>query len=382
MKLIRLSTLGWLLFLTLVPMARTQYVPLQSDGQTGFGSLVPLQAGAGAGISPFFLDSKAAGGPGLRANATVAGMSASNVGNIQVGFDFLRPYWSFRDFTLAIPAARAGSFPLLGDVGNVDDHFALVPRIVYKYDVSDPDFSVKAAGTFLNLSGRLERKISDSKAGEGTLTANSTLTIIAANIPEFSSRVYYGDLFPAGSLFNCRFFDDLAMDIGVGSRYSSIDQNYTGALTNSVSGGTNSTTRHSTQVFRGIGLTTSLDLSLPVQPNWIVFSNMRTSILVGDNIKNSTLAIDVVGMPGSTNIITQTRTEFVPVLDLELGTEWGVEIGERLRKNAPPPLFTVRAAAVSQFWGGVGPLSAGSAQEYRNSNLVLVGAHVMVGFHR
>src|SRR5437773_1975393 len=103
MKLTRASTLGWLLLLTLAPLARSQaYVPLVSEGQ-GFGSLVPLQAGAGGATSPLFLESKDSGG--LNANATVAGRNTSSLGHVQVGFDFLRPYWSFRDFTLAIPAA-------------------------------------------------------------------------------------------------------------------------------------------------------------------------------------------------------------------------------------------------------------------------------------
>ena len=60
--------------------------------------------------------------------------------------DYIRPYWSHRDFTLAVPTANAGSFPLLGDTGHVDNHFSLAAKVNLKYDVSDL-FAVKATGT-------------------------------------------------------------------------------------------------------------------------------------------------------------------------------------------------------------------------------------------
>ncbi len=380
MKLIRLSTLGWLLLLTLAPITRSQAVPVQADGQ-GFGMLVPLDPDSGSRTKGSYLFADDKNAKEQAANASLGGQNVTNSNNVQIGFDFLRPYWSFRDFTLAVPSGRAGSFPLLGDIGNVDDHFGMVPNLKYKYQFAETEFGIKAAGTIMDLSGRLQRQVADTAGGIGTLSATSTLKIAAANIPEFTLRFYYGDLFPRGSLFHCSTFDDMAVDLGVGTRYSSIAQEYSGKLTNTTAAGVNSSTRESTQNFRGVGLTTTIELSQPVQQNWVIFTNLRSSILVGENVRESTQTLNLAGI-ANTNTISQTKTEFIPVLDLEMGTEWGYELANRLRNNEVPPLFTVRVAAVGQFWGGVGPLSAGSPQAFRTSNLFLVGAHVMVGFHR
>jgi Legionella pneumophila major outer membrane protein precursor len=377
MKSTRLLTIGWLLMLALPALARTQtFVAAPLDGLSGNVSLLPM-AGPDGATGPLFLSTG-----DLRGQGNAGGKSAGDLNNLQIGFDYLRPYWTSRDFTLAVPAASAGNFPLLGDTGNVDSHFAMVPRVNYKYDVVDLNFSVNATGTFLSLSGHLERKVTDTNAGQGDLTANSALTIITANLPEFSTRVYYGDVFNKQSCLYCPGFDDMAIDLGVGTRYSSIAQNYTGSLTNSVPAGSNVSTRYSTQSFQGIGLTTRMDFSLPVGDNLVLFTNLRGSILVGDSTQDSTLNVNVVGMPGLSSAINQTRTEFIPVGEMDMGLEWGQLLGKQLRDNAPPPLFTIRVAAVTQFWGGVGPLSAGSPQGFRTSNLYLVGAHVMIGFHR
>lgn len=379
MRLLRLWSLSWLMVGALASAAYCQpFVPVQSEGQGGFVALAP--EGAGAGQSLFL--APGAPLPGLTSQGNAGGRTASDLNNLQVGFDYLRPYWTSRDFTLAVPSANAGSFPLLGDTGHTDNNFALAPRINYQYLVTDLNFSVNAMGTFLSLTGRLERKITDTIAGTGDLTANSQLTIITANLPEFSTRVYYGDVFNKQSCFYCAFFDDLAIDLGIGTRYSSIAQNYTGALTDSVPAGANTSTRYSTQQFQGVGLTVRTDFSLPVRDNLVLFTNIRASILVGDNVKDSTLNVTVAGNPGIADAINQTQTAFIPICEMELGAEWGKELGSQLRANAPPPLFTIRVAAVGQFWGGVGPLSAGSGQAYQTSNLFLVGAHVMVGFHR
>jgi hypothetical protein len=382
MKPTRLLPLACLFVLCTAHAAPAQtFVPVQADTIGSPMSLLPL-AGTNTTANPMFAD--AAGTTGLNLTAQVAGKSSANTGNAQIGFDFLRPYWTSRDFTLAVPAANAGSFPLLGNIGNVDDHFGFVPNIKYKYDVSDLAFSVNASGTFLNLSGNLQQKLSNA-AGDGVLTANSSLTIIVANLPEVSTRVYYDELFPNHPrLHHWSLFEDLVIDVGIGTRYSSIDQSYTGQLTNTVGGapGNNMTQRYSTQNFKGIGLTTKMDFSLPVRQDWVLFTNVRGSILVGDNSQDSSLTVNVAGTPGIPNSISQDRTQFVPVVEIESGIEWGIECGDRLRFGTTPPFCTVRVAAVGQFWGGVGPLSAGSPQGFRTSNLFLVGANVTVGIHR
>jgi hypothetical protein len=385
MKLTRLWIFGWLLLFSLSQLARAQqFVPLQADGAGGMFSLMPM-AGADGANGPVFLNGGAPL-PDLRAQGNVAGRNASGLGTIEIGFDYLRPYWSFRDFTLAVPTANVGSFPLLGDVGHVDDHFALAPHLNYKYDVSDL-FSIKATGAFMNLSGHIERTLTANDGSAGTLSANSSLTIITANLPEISTRFQYEEFFSRGSHLYWSIFDDLVIDLSVGTRYSSIEQNYTGKLNNTVAAGLNETTRYSHQAFRGVGLTTGLNFTLPVHERangdqWNLFTNLRGSILVGDNAKDSTLSVTLAGMPGVSDSISQTKTEFIPVGEIELGAEWIHEFGDVLRPELGTAQFSVRLGLSGQVWGGVGPLSAGSSQAFRTSNLFLVGAHVMVGILR
>src|SRR4029079_2787186 len=130
------------------------------------------------------------------------------------------------DFTLAVPAANAGSFPLLGDTGHVDNHFGLAPTVKYKYDIEDIGLAFKASGTFLNLTGQLERRTTGTGTGEGVLTASSTLTLITANLPEVSTRLHREELFvnPRHNHSLWSMFDDVIIDLGIGTRYSSISQ--------------------------------------------------------------------------------------------------------------------------------------------------------------
>lgn len=370
MKVTRLWTLGLLALLTLAPWARPQaFVPVQAEGAGGFVSVSAV--GGMDGVAP-----------GMFTQATAGGRTASNVSNVQIGFDYIRPFWTSRDFTLAVPAAAAGSFPLLGDIGHVDNHFGLAPTVKYKYDIEDIGLAFKATGTFLSLTGQLERRITATGVGEGVLTANSTLTLVTANLPEVSVRLYADELFKDHGHRLWSLFDDVIIDLGVGTRYSSITQNYTGSLTNTVAGGANTSTRYSTQSFQGLGITGSIDLSCPIKQNWVLFTSMRGSILVGNNNKESNLTVNVIGTQATSDTLNQSRTEFIPVAEVALGTECGYELGQRMRDGLPPSLMTLRVAATGQFWGDVGPLSAGSPQGYGNSHLFLAGVHIMVGVHR
>jgi hypothetical protein len=314
------------------------------------------------------------------AAGTVAGLGFTNLGDILIGFDYLRPFWTHRDFTLAVPSGSLGSFPLLGDIGHVDNSFAFVPKLVYNYHLTDYDFGISASGTFLDLNGRLQRGVATAGGATGDLTANSSLTIVVANLLEVTHEAYYTDMFGKKHTPGC--LEDLVVDLTLGTRYSSVSQNYTGSLTNGLPGaGANVSTRYSSQSFRGVGLTGSAGLALPLGEDWVLFSNTRGSLLVGDNRKDSTLTVSVAGQPGVSSNINQTKTAWIPVAECEAGVEWGMRLAQKLRAGDPQPLLTVRVAAVGQFWGDVGPLSAGSSQGFHTSNLFLVGASVMVGIH-
>lgn len=380
MKLTGLWTVGCLLLVSLTHSARAQqFVPLHADAAGGAYAMTPL-AGAFADTQFF------AGGTTASARATVAGRSTSELGKIEIGFDYIRPYWSHRDFILAVPAASAGDFPLLGDVGHVDDHFSLRPNVKFRYDVSN-ELAIKADGTFMNLTGHLERTLGPN-TGLATLSADSSLTIVTATFPEISTRFFYDDLFSHGS-----HLEELVIDLGLGTRYGSIDQTYTGSLTNSGPAGKNETTRFSHQDFAGVGLTTSLNFTLPVHPewdpdtdlrvhpSWDLYTNLRGSILVGDNRKSSSLTVTVAGMPGDSTSIQQDKTEFIPVGEIETGVAWTRTFGS-VYADGISALFTVRLGLSAQVWGNVGPLSAGSPQGFETSNLYLFGGHVMVGFAR
>jgi hypothetical protein len=349
---------------------------LPSEGATGQVMVIPGPA-PGRAAMPLFLSPDQVSA--LQAGGTAGGIGLSGFGAIHIGFDYLTPLWSFRDFTLAVPRENAGSFPLLGDTGHVDNHFAFAPRVDYNYLFTNWDFGVGASGTFYNLSGQLHRELSTLGLGAAQLDANSDLTIISANLVEVTKHLEYRDLKKKDYYcFDC--LEDLLIDVSIGARYSSIDQNYTGSLTNG-SAATSQTTRYSTQSFSGFGLTTSANFGLPVKKEFLLFTNLRTSLLVGDNKRASTLTVNVAGQPGRSDSISQTNTVFLPVVELEMGFEWQTAIFKRVTDNDKQPFVTLRAAFVGQFWGDVGPLSAGSTQAFRESDLFLVGATVMVGVH-
>jgi hypothetical protein len=376
----RAWAVGLLALLVLFSQAAAQETVLyQPQGVPGQFTLVPDGALAGTGAAagaPLFLSE----GPPAAVAGTVGGQAAPSLGSLTIGFDYLRPFWSFRDFTLAVPARAGGGFPLLGDVGHVDDHFAFAPRVNYHYRFADLDFGFRASGSFLSLTGQLQRGISSTDGGVGELNASSSLTIVVANLAEVTREAYFPDL--VGKDWSPRELGDLFTVLGVGTRYASITQNYTGSLTNGAGAGANMSTRYSSQSFRGIGLTGSVELYLPEGEDWLLFSNTRLSVLIGDNHKDSTLTVNVQGQPGTSADINQTNTALVPVVEYEAGVEWGVALAEKVRAGDPQPLLTVRVAVVVQYWGGVGPLSAGSTQAYRTSDLFLVGASVLVGLHR
>jgi hypothetical protein len=373
---------GLLVLLTLFGRAWGQEPVLyQPEGMNGSFTLVP-EGGPAAG-GPLFLNQVPAPPPPAvagRVAGTAGGQGiTTSLGNIGIGFNYLRPYWSFRDFTLAVPAAFAGSFPLLGDTGHVDNQFAFVPRLVYNYHFNDLDFDVGASGTFLNLTGRLQREVSSTSAGIGDLTASSSLTIVVANLVEVGKEVYYPDLL--GKDLTPKCFQDVLVGMSIGTRYASIDQNYTGTLTNGVGNAANVATRYSTQSFKGLGLTGAVSFTLPFGSDWALVNNTRASVIIGDNRKDSSLTVSLAGQASPAATISQTKTAVVPILEHEVGIEWGMALADTIRAGDLQPVLTIRVSAVGQYWGGVGPLSAGSTQGYRASDLFLVGAQVVVGLH-
>jgi hypothetical protein len=318
--------------------------------------------------------------PGLEVHGTADGLALNLGTGLEIGFDFVRPLWTFRDFTLAVPGFARGGFPLLADAGHTDDHFGFVPRLDLNYRFADSDLGLGASGSYLSLSGNLQRNVVLPQ-GVALLSATSSLTLATANLLEVTFHVDAVDLFAKQK--DCpKGLEDVLLDVSLGARYSSLDQNYTGSLSDSVNG-VAVTTRSSSQSFQGFGLTSSATASLPEGENWLLFSRLRGSVLVGENIKRSTLTVDVPGFPGLPNTISDDTTEFIPVLETEIGVVWGTELNVPVDQREKKGLsYLVKASFIADYWADVGPLSAGSTQAFRSSDLFLLGASLMVGVQR
>jgi hypothetical protein len=369
-------------------LSGSQGASLSTSGQA---ILVPDGALVGRGDGPLFapLRPEEAGGvfasganPAVPNALSVGGVGGSfrHGTGVDIGFYYVRPLWTFRDFTLAVPAFGARSFPLLGDAGHVDDHFAIAPRVDLRYLLDDSNVGLGASGYVYNLNGHLQRQL-EFTGGVGNLTANSSFTLISINLAEINVTFTGADLFEGKEGKQADCLDDLLVRLGVAARYASLDQNYTGTLSDSTEG-VSVTTRFSTQSFSGFGISGNCDLFLPVGDDWTLYSRGNLSVLVGDNVRRSSLTLDLAGQPGLPNAISEDKTQYIPVAELELGVVWAPPMFSDRDPAARPFNLFVKAAAIGQYWGGVGPLSAGSSQAFRTSDVFLVGATLLVGLER
>lgn len=304
------------------------------------------------------------------------GIPVGNKVTASIGFTYLVPLWSFRAFELAAPEGYKQYFPVFGRTGPVDANFGYAPRINLDYYIQDVDLGVAASGTFVNLSGRIDRQQAGTTGGNAQLTASSTVTLVSANLLEFHRLFAFEGLFPNKELRHQNVADSV-LDLRIGTRYVALDQNYNGTLL----GGGNVTTRFSTESYRGIGITLGQIWTIPLGDDWATFMSLRESVLIGDSRRNSSVTATVTGLPTLTATQLETRTQLVPVGELESGVDWGRDLGTRLRDGRGPPQFSIRVSGVAQYWGGLGPLSAASTQGFRTTDLFVIGAYVNAGFH-
>jgi hypothetical protein len=311
----------------------------------------------------------------------VGGHGVDNRANASVGFTYLVPLWSFRAFQLPVPRGFESFFPEFGSSGPVDTHFAYAPRVNLHYYVADWDLEIGTTGTFLNLSGRVDRQTSGTAGPSGLLTAYANLTLVSATLPEFGRKFAFEELFPEKAEAKPRLVDSV-LDLRIGTRYVGLDQNYSGTLIASGTGvpGSSVATRFSSQTFRGIGLTAVAIWEIPCWSNWAFYTSVRESAILGENRRNSSVTVTVPGQPGFADAQLESRTVLVPVTELEFGADWGMDLATRMREGLDPPRFVIRTAAVAQYWGGLGPLSAGSNQNFRSTDLFLVGGYIQAGF--
>jgi hypothetical protein len=101
-------------------------------------------------------------------------------------------------------------------------------------------------------------------------------------------------------------------------------------------------------------------------------------LLAGDNSKTSTFQ-----MPGQEAVTIQADgRDLVPVGEAEFGLAWGRATDRlmmtRFGPQAEPIVVGLKVAAIAQYWGGVGHISAARSSESRFNagNLFLYGAVV------
>ena len=321
------------------------------------------------------LHAAAAGGVRTQVN----GQTVQNATDVSVGFTYLIPLWTYRDFQLAAPRGYESAFPVFGSSGHVDGQFAYAPRVNLNYRIDDLDLDVGTSGTFLNLSGRVDRQARTRAAGFGQLLANSNLTLVSANLIEFGRTYAFADLFPRKNPTHDEVADS-TVSVRIGSRYISVDQNYTGTLVGGPTG-QNVTTRYSTQTFRGLGLTGAAEWTGPDDASWGPYLSVRQSVLLGENRRNSSVSVNAANLPPLADTQYDNNPKLVPVTELELGFDVRLRGFARLRgAEEEKPRFKIRTAVVGQYWGGLGPLSAASDQGFRETDLFLVGGYVQAGF--
>jgi hypothetical protein len=311
------------------------------------------------------------GGPFIAGDPTLPPFWDKNL-RVDIGFEYIQPYFSSRAVTLTVPVGVGGV--LVGDSGNFSHNFAFVPRFGLAYEFSDLGFGVGASAKLLSLSGHDQRTI-NSVDGSGSLNVQSGVDIAAVNLLEGTKDIYLGD---------CKCFEDTCLAdcslvATLGARYSHVRQDYSASLTS----GTNVGSLTATQSYDGFGLTTSLGSLCPLAGHFFLYSNVRGSILVGPNNRSTTVTVVVpAGATGSAGtVVTEDKTTFIGAAEVELGVAWSKE----LPPATPAPTHTgsllwFKAGFVGQLWGDLGLLSAtNQPQNFSHSDLLLLGFTVIAG---
>jgi hypothetical protein len=303
---------------------------------------------------------------------------------IEIGFEYLRPYYSNGATTLVIPPTAQRSFPVGGSFGDLTNNFAFVPQFGIKYTFGNNGFGLGASGQLFTIQGDLRRTVTGPE-GSGILSANNSISIGSANVLE--------GLFPRWDLGKMECFRDTPFEAlsllgSFGGRYSYVHQGFNASVTT----GPNLASLAATQDYNGFGFTGALGALYPLghETGLALYGLSRGSLLVGRNLRTSTFATVVTDGSGasSSGQVSESKTVLIPVGEFELGVSWGLPINRRAGSagDRPQPFTWIRAGAVVQVWGGLGllppPINSpiqGGLLGTSNSPLVLVGFTVMAG---
>ncbi|MCI0681007.1 MAG: Lpg1974 family pore-forming outer membrane protein [Gemmataceae bacterium] len=290
-----------------------------------------------------------------------------------IGFDYLQPSFARRSTSLVVPAPMGGS--VLGGTDDVANDFAFVPRLNVEYHFDDLGFGIAASGNLLTVSGKLVRNVV-STAGNGNLIVNNSLEIGVANIVE---AVKPFDL-TGFRICDGSCLEDFEFVATIGSRYAHVRQHYDASLTVSNGGTANTGSLIANQLYNGFGITSSLTSLYPLTEQLAAYSNVRGSLLIGNDERDSSINI-TAPMASSATAVTENRTLLMPVGELEIGLIYGFPLAHRGPPQSVAPLLWLKTGFVGQIWGDIGLLRINDTMgnQFSDSHLYLFGFTVQVG---
>jgi hypothetical protein len=256
----------------------------------------------------------------------------------------------------------------LGDARDVTHDYDVAPLTSLTLGFNQfPNISF--SGFNLNLSSQLNRAVT-SGTGTATLVANNSFRLTEANFLEWKPDVHVAGFFK-------NWLEAEKVSFSLGPRYTQVSQDYHATLTSA----SNNALLNSHQDFTGFGVTSSVEArSKPwVRTGLQLYGNLRGSLLVGTNNKNSTASTTVGSAILSSS---ENRTDYIPIGELELGVEWGTLVGVLRGGSVDPDTGTIigaRVGFVGQVIGDVGLPSASSrgAGALDNGAVYLVGVGLL-----
>jgi hypothetical protein len=292
--------------------------------------------------------------------------------HVDLGVEYLRPFWTHRTATLVIPARAAGGAAAVGATGNISQDFNFVPHALVEYEFPDLGLGVSASGQLLHLSGRLDRTINGTAAA-ATLSSQGNVDIAVANVVELTKTIPLDEF---ECLRDC-FLGDGTIIATVGTRYSYVHQDLNVSL---ASGGAVSTL-NANQQFSGFGLTASVSAFQPVGGRFFLYERARGSLLIGTNSRSSSLSAAVPGAADSSGVVvTEDRTVWAPAGEFEAGVAWVTGLNGRAAADPNAARLWIKAGAVAQIWGDLALLSAADAgRQFSDSSLFLFGFTLTAG---
>jgi hypothetical protein len=289
-------------------------------------------------------------------------------GEGKLGFYFLRPYWAKRDFGISVSGGPDGT--ILGDGRDVAHDYSAA--LVGKIGVTFPNtMSIAFSGFNLSLDSHLNRSFQSGMTA-ATLQASNTF-----NLTELTALEVPFSIQPP-PVFQDWLPKDNACKLTVAVQYLQLTQDYHAALVAAM----NSTNLNSHQDFTGFGVTVAAATQTRDWHGWSGYANLRGAVLIGTNNRNGNFSS--TGLPAVS--ATETRTDFVPVGELEVGIEWepkrlAYSPTQARPKTASDAVLAFRAGFVGQVIGDAGlPTVTHDQRAFDNGAVFLAGFGALIEY--